>query len=78
MIPLTNYFAKIGNNYINVLGVTTSTPNRLKNTSKDRDAIIYTEKEIKILRQLYPEIQTEIFKIYKRESYAPRNYRENK
>jgi hypothetical protein len=78
VIPLINYFAKIGNSYINILGVTTSTPNRLKDCYKDRDAIIYTEKEIRILRQLYPQIQTEIFKIYKRISYAPRNNRENK
>lgn len=78
MILSINYFAKIGNSYLNVLGVTTSTPNRLKNCAKDRDAIIYTEKEIRILRQLYPEIQIEIFKLYKRESYAPRNIRENK
>jgi hypothetical protein len=78
VIPLVNYFAKIGNNYINILGVTTSKPNRLRDCHKDRDAIIYTEKEIRILRQLYPQIQTEIFKLYKRESYAPRNNRENK
>lgn len=77
MIPLVNYFARICNNYINILGVTTATPNRLRDCHKYRDAIIYTEKEIRILRQLYPQIQTEIFKPYKRKSYASRDNRKN-
>ena len=74
---MSYYYAKLGNSYINILSLKTSTPNRLKNTNKDRDAICYTENEAIILMRLYPNIQLEIFKLYKRQSYATRNYGKN-
>lgn len=70
------YYAKLNNHYINILGLFT-TPFRLRDTLKDRDAICYTENECKILKRVYPKIEFEIFKLYKRESYAPRNNGKN-
>ena len=71
------YYAKINNEYINILNLFTN-PFRLRNSKYDRDAICYTEDEIKILKRVYPQIELEIFKLYKRQSYASRNKRTNK
>lgn len=71
------YYAKLNNHYINILGLFT-TPFRLRDTLKDRDSICYTEDETKILKRVYPKIKFEIFKLYKRQSYATRNKRTNK
>ena len=70
------YYAKINNEYINILNLFTN-PFRLRNSKYDRDAICYTEDEIKILKRVYPQIELEIFKLYKRQSYASRNKRTN-
>lgn len=70
------YYAKINNEYINILNLFTN-PFRLRNSKYDRDAICYTEDEIKILKRVYPQIELEIFKLYKRQSYATRNKRTN-
>ena len=71
------YYAKLNSEYINVLNLYNN-PFRLRNSKYDRDAICYTEDETKILKRVYPEIQLEIFKLYKRESYATRNKRTDK
>ena len=71
------YYAKINNEYINILNLFTN-PFRLRNSKYDRDAICYTEDEIKILKRVYPQIELEIFKLYKRQSYATRNKRTDK
>jgi hypothetical protein len=70
------YYAKINDEYINILNLLNN-PFRLRNSKYDRDAICYTEDEVKILKHVYPEIQLEIFKLYKRESNATRNKRTN-
>jgi hypothetical protein len=70
------YYAKINNEYINILNLFTN-PFRLRNSKYDRDAICYTEDETKILKRVYPQIELEIFKLYKRQSYASRNKRTN-
>ena len=71
------YYAKINNEYVNILNLFTK-PFRLRNSKYDRDAICYTEDEIKILKRVYPQIELEIFKLYKRQSYATRNKRTDK
>ena len=70
------YYAKINGEYINILNLFTN-PFRLRNSKYDRDAICYTEDEAKILKHVYPDVQLEIFKLYKRESYVTRNKRTN-
>lgn len=71
------YYAKLNNEYVNILNLFTN-PFRLRNSKYDRDAICYTKDETKILLRVYPEIQLEIFKLYKRQSYATRNKRTDK
>ena len=71
------YYAKINNYYLNIICLR-SKPFRLRDTFKDTDSICYTENECKILRHVYPNIQFEIFNLYKRESYATRNKRTDK
>jgi hypothetical protein len=68
------YYAKLNGEYINILNLFNN-PFRLRNSKYDRDAICYTEDETKILKRVYPEIQLEIFKLYKRQSYVTRNQR---
>ena len=70
------YYAKLNGEYLNIISLTTN-PFRLRNSKYDRDAICYTEDETKILKRVYPEIELEIFKLYKRESYVTRNKRTN-
>jgi hypothetical protein len=70
------YYAKLNGEYINIICLTTN-PFKLRNSKYDRDAICYTEDEIKILKRVYPTIEFEIFKLYKRESYVTRNKRTN-
>ncbi len=71
------YYAKLNNEYINILNLFTN-QFRLRNSKYDRDAICYTEDEIKILKRVYPTIEFEIFKLYKRESYVTKNNGKNK
>jgi len=66
------YLAKLNGEYINIICLTTN-PFKLRNTKYDRDAICYTENELIILRRTYPQIQFEIFKLYKRNQYVTRN-----
>lgn len=70
------YYAKINNEYINILNLFTN-PFRLRNSKYDRDAICYTEDECKILKRVYPSIEFEIFKLYKRQNNVTRNKRTN-
>jgi len=70
------YYAKLNGEYLNIISLTTN-PFRLRNSKYDRDAICYTEDETKILKRVYSLIEFEIFKLYKRESYATRNKRTN-
>jgi len=66
------YYAKLNGEYINIICLTTN-PFRLRNSKYDCDAICYTENESIILRLTYPQIQFEIFKLYKRNQYVARN-----
>jgi hypothetical protein len=70
-----NNYAKINGYYINIISLKTN-PYRLRNTKNEREAIIYTEDECRILMRVYPEIEFETFKIYK-QYYAPRNQSKN-
>lgn len=66
------YLAKLNGEYINIICLKTN-PFRLRNTKHERDAICYTEFETKILRRTYPNIQFEIFNLYKKNYYVTRN-----
>jgi hypothetical protein len=66
------YYAKLNGEYINIISLTTN-PFRLRNSKYDRDAICYTEIEARILRRTYPDIQFEIFNLYKRNRNVTRN-----
>ena len=66
------YYAKLNGEYINIICLTTN-PFKLRNTKYDRDAICYTEIEARILRRTYPDIQFEIFNLYKRNRNVTRN-----
>jgi hypothetical protein len=66
------YLAKLNGEYINIICLTTN-PFKLRNTKYDRDAICYTEIESRILRRTYPDIQFEIFNLYKRNRNVTRN-----
>jgi hypothetical protein len=66
------YLAKLNGEYINIICLTTN-PFKLRNTKYDRDAICYTEIEARILRRTYPDIQFEIFNLYKRNRNVTRN-----
>ena len=66
------YYAKLNGEYLNIISLTTN-PFRLRNSKYDRDAICYTENECKILKHVYPNIQFEIFNLYKRNRNVTRN-----
>ena len=66
------YLAKLNGFYLNVISLYIK-PNRLRDTRSEREAICYTANEIKYLRKLYPNIQIEIFKLYKKNYYVTRN-----
>ena len=66
------YLAKLNGEYINIICLKTN-PFRLRNSKYDRDAICYTQDEARILRRIYPNIEFEIFKLYKRNQYVTRN-----
>ena len=71
-----NYYAKINGYYINIISLKTN-PYRLRNTKNERESICYTLEECRILMRVYPTIEFELFKIYTKPNYAPRNKRTN-
>jgi hypothetical protein len=71
-----NYYAKLNGYYINIISLRTN-PYRLRNTRNEREAICYTEDECKILKRVYPGIEFELFKLYTKKYYAPRNQSKN-
>jgi hypothetical protein len=66
------YYAKLNNVYLNVISLYTN-PNRLRDTRTEKEAICYSDNEIKYLLKLYPNIQIEIFKLYTKKYYVTRN-----
>ena len=58
MISNTFYFATIRGSFINYLNLFSENgPIRLKNTTQEKESIIYTKQDIFILKKLHPEIE---------------------
>lgn len=54
------YYAKIRGSFINYLNLLTGDPIRLKDTKNEKESIVYSLQEIKILTTLHPEIEIEL------------------
>jgi len=54
------YYAKIRGSYINYLNLLSDKPIRLKNTTNEKESIIYTVNDLKRLIVLHPEIEFEL------------------
>ena len=61
MMRINNYYyAKIRGSYINYLNLLSDKPIRLKNTTNEKESIIYTVNDLKRLIVLHPEIEFEL------------------
>ena len=58
------YFAKIRGSYINYLNLFSEKPMRLRNTTIEKESIVYTISDIKRIKMLHPEVEIEIEKKY--------------
>jgi len=58
------YFAKIRGSYINYLNLFSQKPMRLRNTTNEKESIVYTISDIKRIKMLHPEVEIEIEKKY--------------
>jgi len=58
------YFAKIRGSYVNYLNLFSQKPMRLRNTTNEKESIVYTANDIRRIKTLHPEVEIEIEKKY--------------
>jgi len=51
------YFAKIRGSYVNYLNLFSNDPIRLRDTTNEKESILYTDADIKKIVMLNPEIE---------------------
>jgi hypothetical protein len=54
------YFARVNFHYVNVINLA-SKPLKLKDCMAQKEAIVYDEKEIDVLKKFYPNLETEVY-----------------
>lgn len=58
------YFAKIRGSYVNYLNLFSQKPMRLRNTTNEKESIVYTANDIRRIKTLHTEVEIEIEKKY--------------